>query len=127
PPTASPPATPPSTMAPAAAKPGAAPAAKPAAAASSNSKMTVKGFLLEVIPDTFVGAFTHGDLLPVLLLALLFGFALHHAGERGKPILDLVDRFGHVMFGIVRLIMYVAPLGAFGAMASTVGTNGVGV
>jgi aerobic C4-dicarboxylate transport protein len=101
--------------------------AKPAAPApASNSKMTVKGFLLEIIPDTFVGAFARGELLPVLLLALLFGFALHHAGERGKPILDLVDRFGHVIFGIVRLIMYVAPIGAFGAMASTIGQHGIG-
>ncbi|TMQ14157.1 MAG: cation:dicarboxylase symporter family transporter [Deltaproteobacteria bacterium] len=110
------------TAAPSAGKPAGKPAAPPA-----SSKLTVKGFLLEIIPDTFVGAFTHGDILPVLLLALLFGFALHHAGERGKPITDLVDRFGHVMFGIVRIIMYAAPLGAFGAMAATVGASGIGV
>jgi aerobic C4-dicarboxylate transport protein len=124
-------ATPGSTAAaPAAAAPkasGTAPAAAPApSAAAGNSKMTIRGFLLDVIPDTFVGAFARGELLPVLLLALLFGFALHRTGERGKPILDLVDRFGHVMFGIVRIIMYAAPIGAFGAMASTVGQHGIG-
>jgi aerobic C4-dicarboxylate transport protein len=81
--------------------------------------------LLDIIPDTCVGAFTRGELLPVLLLALLFGFALHRAGERGKPILQLVQRFGHVVFGIVSIIMYVAPIGAFGAMAFTVGKHGV--
>jgi aerobic C4-dicarboxylate transport protein len=99
---------------------------KPPAPAAPGHKLTLTGFLLDIIPDTFFGAFTRGDLLPVLLLALLFGFALHHAGKQGKPILDLVDRFGHVMFGIVRIIMYVAPLGAFGAMAFTVGQHGAG-
>ena len=101
--------------------------ARPAGAAGSPaSKLTLQGFLLEIIPDTFVGAFTKGDLLPVLLLALLFGFALHRTGARGKPILDFVDRFGHVIFGIVRIIMVLAPIGAFGAMAFTVGQHGVG-
>ncbi len=82
-------------------------------------------YLLDIIPDTFVGAFAHGELLQVLLLALLFGFALHAMGERGKPLLDLVDRFGQVTFKIVALIMQLAPIGAFGAMAYTVGANGV--
>lgn len=88
-------------------------------------KSTVE-FLLDVIPDTFVGAFVHGELLQVLLIAILFGFALHSLGERGKPVLDLVDRFGHVIFKIVGMIMYLAPVGAFGAMAYTVGAHGVG-
>jgi aerobic C4-dicarboxylate transport protein len=88
-------------------------------------KSTVE-FLLDIIPDTFVGAFVHGELLQVLLIAILFGFALHSLGERGRPVLDLVDRFGHVVFKIVGIIMQLAPIGAFGAMAYTVGAHGVG-
>lgn len=83
-------------------------------------------FLLDIIPDAFVGAFARGELLPVLLLAILFGFALHQTGERGKPVLDLIDRLGHVVFGIVSVIMKAAPIGAFGAMAFTVGAYGLG-
>jgi aerobic C4-dicarboxylate transport protein len=82
-------------------------------------------FLMNIIPDTLVGAFVHGELLQVLLVALLFGFALHGLGERGKPVLDLVDRLGNVIFKIVGLIMELAPVGAFGAMAFTVGTLGL--
>jgi aerobic C4-dicarboxylate transport protein len=94
--------------------------------AAAPAKLTFTSFLLDIIPDTFVGAFTRGELLPVLLLAILFGFALQRSGERGQPIRELVDRFGHVVFGIVGIIMYVAPVGAFGAMAFTVGKHGVG-
>ena len=94
--------------------------------AAAPAKLTLTGFFLEIIPDTFVGAFTRGELLPVLLLAILFGFALQRSGERGQPIRELVDRFGHVVFGVVAIIMYVAPIGAFGAMAFTVGKHGVG-
>jgi aerobic C4-dicarboxylate transport protein len=82
-------------------------------------------FFLDIIPDTFVGGLAHGDLLPVLLLAILFGFALQGLGDRGTPVLDLVDRVGHVIFGIVGIIMKLAPIGAFGAMAFTVGKFGV--
>jgi aerobic C4-dicarboxylate transport protein len=89
-------------------------------------KLSTVDFLLDIIPDTFVGAFARGELLPVLLLALLFGFALHRAGERGQPILELIERLGHVVFGIVGIIMYVAPIGAFGAMAFTIGKHGIG-
>jgi aerobic C4-dicarboxylate transport protein len=81
-------------------------------------------FLLGIIPDSLVGAFTGGDLLPVLLVALLFSFALGRSGERGKPLLDLIDRLGHVLFGIVGIILWAAPLGALGAMAFTVATFG---
>jgi aerobic C4-dicarboxylate transport protein len=88
-------------------------------------KSTVE-FLTNIIPDTFVSAFVQGELLQVLLIAILFGFSLHAVGERGKPIFDLVDRFGHVIFKIVGMIMLLAPIGAFGAMAFTVGANGVG-
>ncbi|MEO7735337.1 MAG: cation:dicarboxylase symporter family transporter, partial [Kofleriaceae bacterium] len=95
-------------------------------AAAAPADLTVVKFLLDIIPDTFVGAFTRGELLPVLLLAILFGFALQRSGERGQPVRELVDRFGHVVFGIVGIIMYLAPIGAFGAMAFTVGKHGVG-
>ena len=84
------------------------------------AKSTVQ-FLLDIIPDSFVGGFAKGDLLPVLLLAILFGFALQGLGERGAPVLDLVDRLGKVVFAIIGLIMKLAPIGAFGAMAFTVG------
>ena len=87
-------------------------------------KSTVE-FLLDIIPDTFVGAFVHGELLQVLLVAILFGFALHALGERGKPILDGVDRLGQLVFKIVGIIMQAAPIGAFGAMAYTVGAHGL--
>ena len=92
----------------------------------AGQKLTFTDFVLDIIPDTLVGAFTRGDLLPVLLVALLAGFALHRAGERGKPILNAIEQIGHIVFGIVGLIMTVAPLGAFGAMAFTVGKYGVG-
>jgi aerobic C4-dicarboxylate transport protein len=106
----------------------AAPVAESAAtdkliAAAQHPTTTVE-WLLGIIPDTFVGAFAHGDLLPVLLLALLFGFALHAMGERGAPVADLVDRVGHVIYGVIAIIMQLAPIGAGGAMAATVGTYG---
>jgi aerobic C4-dicarboxylate transport protein len=81
-------------------------------------------WLLGIIPATFVGAFTHGDLLPVLLVALLFGFSLHAMGERGAPVADLVDRIGHVIYGVIAIIMQLAPLGAGGAIAWTIGKYG---
>ena len=81
-------------------------------------------WLLGIIPDTFVGAFTHGDLLGVLLIALLFGFALHSMGERGAPVADLVDRVGHAIYGVIAIIMELAPIGAGGAIAATIGTYG---
>lgn len=81
-------------------------------------------FLLNIIPTTFVGAFTHGEVLPVLLVSILFAFALTLLGERGKPVLDLVESLSHVLFRIVGFIMWIAPLGAFGAIAFTVGRFG---
>jgi len=83
-------------------------------------------FLLDIIPDTFVGAFVHGELLQVLMIALLFGFALHATGDRGRPLLDLIERFSSVVFEIIGMIMHLAPIGAFGAMAYTVGAHGLG-
>jgi aerobic C4-dicarboxylate transport protein len=81
-------------------------------------------FLLAIIPSTFVGAFSSGDVLQTLLLAILFGFALHAVGGRDNIVYQFVDRTSQVLFRIVGLIMKVAPLGAFGAMAFTVGKYG---
>src|SRR4051795_8805988 len=83
-------------------------------------------FFLHIIPDTVVGAFAAGEILQVLFVAILFAFALHGLGERGKPLLGIIDQAAHVFFGIVGIIMKVAPLGAFGAMAFTIGKYGVG-
>jgi len=88
-------------------------------------QQTLVGSLLHIIPSTFVSAFSEGDILQVLLLAILFAFSLHALGERGRPLLSLIDQTAHVIFGIVRIVMYVAPIGAFGAMAFTVGKYGV--
>jgi aerobic C4-dicarboxylate transport protein len=83
-------------------------------------------FLLNIIPTTVVGAFAEGEILQVLFFAILFAFALFLLGERGKPVLNLIDIVSHALFGIVGIIMRVAPLGAFGAMAFTIGRYGLG-
>ena len=85
---------------------------------------SVAEFFLNVIPNTLVDAFAKGEILQVLLVAILFGFALHGVGERGKIVSDFVDRLGQVLFRIVGFIMHLAPFGAFGAMAATVGKYG---
>ena len=100
------------------------PAAANALLADNKHKSTTE-FLLGIIPDTFFGALARGELLPVLLVALLFGFALHALGERGKPVVTVVDTVGHVIFNVIGMIMQLAPIGAFGAMAYTVGKFGV--
>jgi aerobic C4-dicarboxylate transport protein len=83
-------------------------------------------FLLNVIPNTIVDAFAKGEILQVLLFAVLFGFALHKFGGRGTPVFDFIEKISHVLFTIVGYIMKVAPLGAFGAMAFTIGKYGLG-
>jgi aerobic C4-dicarboxylate transport protein len=88
--------------------------------------LTATEFILGVIPDTFVGAFTSGELLPVLLLAVLFGVAVSRLGARGKPVLELVHTVGDAVMGMVALVMRAAPLAAFGAMAFTIGRYGAG-
>jgi len=82
-------------------------------------------YLLNIIPATFSSAFVDGDVLQVLFVSVLFGIALVMAGERGKPILDLIGKLTTVFFRIVGLIMWAAPIGAFGAIAFTVGRFGV--
>ena len=81
---------------------------------------------LHIVPTTVVGAFAEGEILQVLFFALLFGFALYGLGERGKPLLGIIDQTAHVFFKIVGIVMKVAPIGAFGAMAFTIGKYGVG-
>ncbi|QBY55637.1 dicarboxylate/amino acid:cation symporter [Cupriavidus oxalaticus] len=83
-------------------------------------------FLLHVIPNTVVDAFAKGEILQVLLFAVMFGFALHRFGGRGTLVFDFIEKFSHVLFTIVGYIMKVAPIGAFGAMAFTIGKYGVG-
>jgi aerobic C4-dicarboxylate transport protein len=83
-------------------------------------------FLLNVIPTTVVDAFAKGEILQVLLFAVLFGFALHKFGGRGTLVFDWIEKTSHVLFSIVGYIMRVAPIGAFGAMAFTIGKYGVG-
>jgi aerobic C4-dicarboxylate transport protein len=89
------------------------------------SQQSVQAFLLDIIPNTLVSAFTEGEILQVLLVAILFGIALSLTGERGAPLLDLLKRLTSVVFRIVHILMYAAPLGAFGAMAFTIGQYGV--
>lgn len=87
---------------------------------------TTTQYLLNIIPDTLVDAFAKGEILQVLLVAILFGFALHGFGGRGTLVFDMIEKTGHVLFKIVGYIMRVAPLGAFGAMAFTIGKYGLG-
>jgi aerobic C4-dicarboxylate transport protein len=85
----------------------------------------VTDFLLHIIPNTVVDAFAKGDILQVLLVALLFGFALSLMGERSKPLLGLLDIITRAIFSVVNILMRLAPVGAFGAMAFTVGKYGI--
>ena len=100
---------------------------KSIAAYTGPGKMgTTTEFLLAIIPNTVVDAFAKGEILQVLLFALLFGFALHGFGGRGTLVFDLIEKTSHVLFKIVGYIMKLAPIGAFGAMAFTIGKYGVG-
>ena len=83
-------------------------------------------FLLHIIPTTFVDAFAKGEILQVLLVAMLFGSALSHAGPRGAPLLGVINQLSSVFFRMVTLITRLAPIGAFGAMAFTIGKYGLG-
>jgi aerobic C4-dicarboxylate transport protein len=86
---------------------------------------SVVDFLLNIIPTNIADAFAKGDVLQILLIAILFGFALSHLGERIRVVLTFIEQLSHVLFKMVGYIMYLAPLGAFGAMAFTVGKQGV--
>ncbi len=101
-------------------------AASVAAYAGPGKLQSATDFLLNVIPTTAVDAFARGEILQVLLFALLFGFALQRLGARGAAMLGFVDGLSQVLFDIVAVIMKLAPLGAFGAMAFTIGKYGFG-
>src|SRR6476469_2248917 len=83
-------------------------------------------FFLHIIPDTVVGAFAQGEILQVLLFSILFGFALMALGERGHTLRSFIDDSAHAVFGVIAIIMKAAPIGAFGAMAYTIGKFGTG-
>ena len=80
-------------------------------------------FILHIIPDTVVGAFAEGDILQVLLFSVLFGFALMALGERGHTIRSLIDDAAHAMFGVISIVDESGAVGAFGAMAYTIGSS----
>ncbi|MDR0278625.1 MAG: dicarboxylate/amino acid:cation symporter [Paucimonas sp.] len=86
----------------------------------------ITDFLLKVIPASITDAFAQNQILPILLFSTLFGIALAHLGPRGKPMVDVLESFSHGMFHIVGMIMRLAPLAAFGAMAFTIGKYGLG-
>ncbi|MCA1515603.1 dicarboxylate/amino acid:cation symporter [Bradyrhizobium sp. NBAIM01] len=104
-------------------------AVKPDAAAVANYVKQAEAsksvdFFLNIIPDTVVGAFARGDVLQVLLFAILFGFSLMALGERGERLRSMIDDVAHAVFGVIAIIMKAAPIGAFGAMAFTIGKFG---
>ncbi|NOJ41582.1 C4-dicarboxylate transporter DctA [Bradyrhizobium australiense] len=104
-------------------------AAKPDAAAVANYVKQAEAsksvdFILNIIPDSVVGALARGDILQVLLFAILFGFSLMALGERGEKLRVMIDDTAHAVFGVIAIIMKAAPIGAFGAMAFTVGKFG---
>lgn len=86
---------------------------------------SVSSFLLNIIPNTFMGAFADGNIIQVLLISILFGFSLHALSDRARLISDVIEKASYVFFGIVSMVMKIAPIGAFGAMAFTVGKYGL--
>lgn len=88
--------------------------------------MNTVDFLLHIIPDTVVGAFATGEILQVLLFSVLLGLALTRMGSSGKTVISMLDEFSHALFGVINMLMKLAPIGAFGAMAFTIGKYGVG-
>jgi aerobic C4-dicarboxylate transport protein len=103
---------------------GKADAAAVAKFAKQAGEMKSVDFALNIIPDSVVGGFAKGDILQVLLFAILFGFALMALGERGNRVRSFIDDLAHGMFGVIGIVMKAAPIGAFGAMAYTVGKFG---
>jgi aerobic C4-dicarboxylate transport protein len=97
-----------------------------AAYTSASQKLTTTEFLMNVIPNTVVDAFARGEILQVLLFSILFGLALLGGGGRVKPLVGLIDQLSHALFGIIGMLMRLAPIGAFGGMAFTVGRYGIG-
>ncbi|GAA4497438.1 dicarboxylate/amino acid:cation symporter [Hymenobacter ginsengisoli] len=89
------------------------------------SEMNWVEFFTHIVPDNVVGAFAKGDILQVLLFAVLFGLALNRLGEPAQPLVKTFDRLSHAMFGVLSLVMKLAPIGAFGGMAFTIGKYGL--
>lgn len=87
---------------------------------------TALGFLMSIVPNSIVGAFANGEILPIIFFSVLFAIALAKLGPRTAPLVDMLDMFLQGMFGVVRIVMYVAPVGAFGGMAFTVAKYGLG-
>jgi aerobic C4-dicarboxylate transport protein len=87
--------------------------------------LTVTEYLLQIIPTSVIGAFAGGSILSVILVSVLFGFALAAAGPKVKPLVDMLDGLTHSVFGVINILMRLAPIGAFGAMAFTVGRYGL--
>jgi aerobic C4-dicarboxylate transport protein len=93
--------------------------------AGAAKQQSVTDFLMNIIPTTMVDAFAKGNILQVLLVAILFGFALAIVGTKCKPVVELFDGMTHAVFGVINILMGLAPIGAFGAMAFTVGRYGI--
>ena len=93
--------------------------------AEAGKALTWVDFVTHIVPSSVVGAFASGDVLQVVFFAVLFGIALAFTGEKGRPLTESLDRLSQVFFRIVAIVMKVAPIGAFGAMAYTIGTFGV--
>jgi len=94
--------------------------------AGQAKEQSVTAFILHIIPTTIVDAFAKGDILQVLFVAILFGFALSAMGPRCKPVVEMFDGLTYAVFGVINIVMRMAPIGAFGAMAYTVGQFGIG-
>ncbi len=88
--------------------------------------LSAADFILNIIPNTLFSAFVSGDLLQVLLVAMLVAFAISFMGERGKPLLRGIEYASEIFFGVMQIVVKVAPIGAFGAMAFTIGSYGLG-
>ncbi|UFW90568.1 dicarboxylate/amino acid:cation symporter [Bradyrhizobium barranii] len=94
--------------------------------AGKAKEQTIAEFVLNIIPNTVIDAFARGDILPVVLISILFGFVLARLGDRAKPVREIIDAGSMLVFGAINVIMRFAPVGAFGAMAFTVGRYGIG-
>ena len=101
-------------------------AAAVASYATTAEALSTTDFLLNIIPSTIVGAFAGGEILQVLFFSVMFGVALLQLGEKGRPLVSLIDQFAQGLFRMIHMIMRVAPIGAFGAMAFTIGRYGIG-
>ena len=93
--------------------------------ADTAKAQSVTDFILHIIPTTVVDAFAKGDILQVVLVSILFGFALSAMGSRGRPLLEVFEGLTRAVFGVINIVMRVAPIGAFGAMAFTIGAYGI--